>query len=259
MTEQFKPPPPSSHASILREDAVRRLSRSPHPYHRQKFELAYASELFSSAVPLNKPFRSRETTEDEGQDGQTRVSEGFRESTNSDSGTEADDEHFLKGLPAPKLRPPKGLRGGDGLLSSTSSPLLSPAILNDVFQGRLGSSVKTILSSDALEESDVRKAVDAFRHKRRIEIVRRVTESSIMGFVALILALNPEVRELAYMWKTGNSLVIHIVDRANEPRIILPTARHSIPHRCIPPSTITPHKSSKTFQSSTSLNSSSIF
>ena len=41
----------------------------------------------------------------------------------SDSGTEADDEHFLKGLPAPRSKLHKGLRGMNEVLSGVSTPL----------------------------------------------------------------------------------------------------------------------------------------
>lgn len=248
MAEQLKSSLPQSYASTLRDDAVRRLSRSPHPYHKQKSELPYASERFSSSGSPNIAFWPAGIQDDEEQESQTTISERYRESTNSDSGTEADDEHFLKGLPAPRLRPPKGLRGIDGSLSGTSTPLLSSAIVDDVGYGRLQSSIKRALSHEDLNERDVRKAVESFRHGRRIEIVRRVTESSILGFVGIILCFNPEVRELVSLWKKGNALECCIADRANCSRTLLPSARHNIAYYCLSITVITIHKSSTSME-----------
>ncbi|KAI1328762.1 hypothetical protein F5Y16DRAFT_367850 [Xylariaceae sp. FL0255] len=78
------------------QDSVRLLSRSPHPYHRQRSDLLEPTSRYL--------LRERTPT--------------------SDSGTEADDEHFLKGLPAPR-RLHKGLRTHSGL----ATPLLTPPIL----------------------------------------------------------------------------------------------------------------------------------
>jgi hypothetical protein len=258
MAEQLKSPLPQSHASTLREDGLRRLSRSPHPYQKQKSELPYASERFSLAGPPNRTLLSAGVNHDEERDRQTTVSEWYRESTNSDSGTEADDEHFLKGLPAPRLRPPKGLRGVDGSLSGTSTPVFSPAIGDDLVYGRLGSALKRTLSPEVLSEKDVRKAVETFRHNQRIEIVRRVTESSILGFVGVILCLNPEVRELVSVWKRGMALPTSLRGRADHFRIILPDAHRSFPCCSIPFAVVTPHKSATALESTTSFGNSGL-
>jgi hypothetical protein len=259
MAEQLKPPLPPSHASTLREDSVRRLSRSPHPYHRQKSELANASERFSAIPPPNRPFRSAASTDHEAPDSQAMVSEGGRESTNSDSGSEADDEHFLKGLPAPRLRPPKGLRGADGSLSNTPSPLLSPAILDEAIQEGFGSSTRTSTSPEALNEKELQKAVEMLRQKRKVEIVRRVTESGILGFVAVILCLNPEVRELVSLWRKGKAQATSIAGQANYSRTVLPSSYHCFPRGCIPLPLTTPHKSPTAMESTTSSGNSDKF
>lgn len=128
---------------------------------------------------------------------------GYRESTNSDSGTEADDEHFLKGLPAPKLRPHKGLRGSDGSLSNSPSPLLSPAILDEDVQRMLGSGRTPSATAIALTQEEVRKSAEKLRRKRKVEIVRRATEAAILIFVGSILCMSYEVRELLQLWRRG--------------------------------------------------------
>ncbi|EHK26149.1 phosphatidate cytidylyltransferase [Trichoderma virens Gv29-8] len=102
------------------QHVLRALNRSPHPYHHQSSELPYPSDqLVSRGQRAASPKLSSLPT-------------FSKESTPaSDSGTDADDEHFLKGLPPPKLRPHKGLRGRNEVISGTSTPLLSPAVLQE--------------------------------------------------------------------------------------------------------------------------------
>ncbi|KAG0645369.1 Dolichol kinase sec59 [Hyphodiscus hymeniophilus] len=201
MPESLRPAHPPSHAKSLRDDSVRRLSRSPHPYHRQQFEIPHASERFiTNAPPTQSPLRSAHNTDDEEQEISRLASEGYREPANSDSGTEADDEHFLKGLPAPKLRPHKGLRGAEGAWSSTPSPLLSPAILDGDIQ-KIPTDPRWMTKPTALKEEDIRKAAERYRHKRRVEIARRATEATILVFVGAILGLNRDVRQVLKLWK----------------------------------------------------------
>ncbi|TVY27182.1 Dolichol kinase [Lachnellula hyalina] len=200
MPEHLKPSQPQSHTQKLRGDALRRLSRSPHPYHRQKVDSPQALERFSSyAPPTQSPLRSRHNTDDEDQYIRA-YSPGYNASTNSDSGTEADDEHFLKGLPAPKIRPHKGLRALDGSLSGSPSPLLSPALLDGDTQ-KEGYLNRATLPSTSLKEFDAQKIAEKLRHKRRVEVIRRVTEAGILAAVAGLLCLNPEVRQLIWLWR----------------------------------------------------------
>jgi hypothetical protein len=203
MPELLKPTQPLSHAQTLREEAGRRLSRSPHPYHRQQFELPYSSERFSSnAPPPRSPLRSTQNTDDEGQENIRSPAVGYRES-NSDSGTEADDEHFLKGLPAPKIRPHKGLRNADGSPSSSPSPLLSPVIFEEDVQRIPGYLRKASAALAAQNEEDAAKVSEKLRRKRKVEVVRRVTEVAILIFVGGILCLHRDVRDLMRSWKRG--------------------------------------------------------
>jgi hypothetical protein len=203
MPEKLKPTTlQQSHAQNLRDDAHRRLSRSPHPYFRQKFELAHASEGFPlTTTPTQSQLRSTQPEDEDERNGPRPQSWSYRESTNSDSGTEADDEHFLKGLPAPKLRPHKGLRGLEGSLSSTPSPLLSPAILDED-----PAKVRNYLrkaSATILDEADVRKAAEKLRHKRKVEVLRRATEGVILLLVGSMLCFDLDVRKILRLWRRG--------------------------------------------------------
>jgi hypothetical protein len=203
MPEQLNPAPlQQSHAQNSRDDALRRLSRSPHPYFRQKFELAHGSErLSTNTPPTQSRLRSTQSTDDEEQVESRPQSQSYRESTNSDSGTEADDEHFLKGLPAPKLRPHKGLRGVERSLSSSPSPLLSPAIF-DEDPAKVQSYLRRP-SATTLDDRDVRKAAAKLRQKRRVEVLRRATEGAILLWGASILCLDFDVRKLLRLWRRG--------------------------------------------------------
>jgi hypothetical protein len=205
MPESLKPlQPQQSHAQNLRNGAVRKLSRSPHPYHRQRFEIRDASERLEFPSANKTPPRSKYNTDDESID-RTPLSAGYCESTPSDSGTEADDEHFLKGLPAPKSRPHKGLRALDGV-SASPSPLPSPALLETDLKKALGYLPKTSATSTSVSrENAIRKAADKIRNRRKVEIVRRASETGILGFVAGLLCIHPEVRNLIWLWRRGNS------------------------------------------------------
>jgi hypothetical protein len=253
MAEQIKSPRPQSHASTLREDAVRRLSRSPHPYHKQNSEIPYAFERFSLAESLSRSSSVADITADGKRESPTSGSDQYRESTNSDSGTEADDEHFLKGLPAPRLRPAKGLRGADGSISGTSTPISPQVIGDEVLYGRLGYAIKKALSPEDLTEKEVRKAVETFRRNRRIEIVRRVTEGGILAFIGIILYLNPEVRRIISIFRTGkHQIKIFCTKLTNRTRIILPRPHHIISHGLISATVIMAHKSTTSLEATNS-------
>ncbi|KAI1076325.1 hypothetical protein F5B20DRAFT_333275 [Whalleya microplaca] len=156
-------------------DALSLLSRSPHPYHRQNFELLHPSDSFTSKpFPLPFPSASREPT------------------TSSDSGTEADDEHFLKGLPAPR-RLHKGLRGRNEVLSGTSTPIPSPALLEE--EGRkLSFTSKT----EAPLGKELRSPADRLR--RRKEAIRRLSELLIISFLGALVYTNPRVQPVLHSW-----------------------------------------------------------
>ncbi|KAM0307220.1 hypothetical protein ACHAO8_010514 [Botrytis cinerea] len=163
----------------------------------------------SSGAPASpSPLRSAQNTDDELYNG-VRVtidgsSNGYIESTNSDSGTEADDEHFLKGLPAPRTKPHKGLRGVDGSMSSTPSPLLSPAILDDEIRWKESGRIRsTMPTSKIVTKEEQRKLIEKFKQRRKIEIVRRTTEACLLCFVGGIIYQSQGVKEILYLWKNA--------------------------------------------------------
>ncbi|KAI9812816.1 MAG: hypothetical protein M1832_000332 [Thelocarpon impressellum] len=162
----------------------RRMSRSPHPYHRRGPRLTDAdgsipggdleeTQYLPSPSPTPSPYdteldgAAHEAADD------TRRLKAARSS--SDSGTEADDEglSFLKGLPAPPTKPRKGLRDERGMEASGGpSPLLTPAYLSD--SGRRYSAELRHHPTDAtgvetLGGTEARKKVESLRKRRRSE------------------------------------------------------------------------------------------
>lgn len=176
MPEHLDPPP---------QDALRLLSRSPHPYHRQHSELLEPSDRLTYATLGRDRLNA-----------QSISSSVSREITpSSDSGTEADDEHFLKGLPAPR-RSRKGLRGRNEVLSGTSTPIPSPAVLEE--EGRR-------ISYNMKKEESIGKRPQspADRARRRKEIVRRSTELLLIGFLGVVICTNAHVQPILRRWNRG--------------------------------------------------------
>ncbi|KAI0379848.1 hypothetical protein F5Y04DRAFT_258472 [Hypomontagnella monticulosa] len=171
-----EPLDPSEH------DALRLLSRSPHPYHRQH------SELLDPSDHLTYKLYPRDRL-----DSLLRLPSASREVTpSSDSGTEADDEHFLKGLPAPR-RLRKGLRGRNEALSGTSTPIPSPALLEE--EGRR---LSINLKKESLQGNRLQSTADRIR--RRKEIIRRSTELLIIGFLGVVVCTNTPVQQILCRW-----------------------------------------------------------
>ncbi|KAI0525713.1 hypothetical protein F5B22DRAFT_591254, partial [Xylaria bambusicola] len=140
-------------------DKLRSLSRSPHPYHRQISELLEPSSCYSTKRQSPPP---------------------------TDSGTEADDEHYLKGLPAPR-RLHKGLRGRNEASSGASTPYLAP---HDEEEIRLALNAKKDRSAPSQTSALVS---DKLRKKRTKEIIRRLAELLIIGILGLCVQANTRV------------------------------------------------------------------
>ncbi|KFY86217.1 hypothetical protein V500_07790 [Pseudogymnoascus sp. VKM F-4518 (FW-2643)] len=182
------------------KDALRALSRSPHPYHRHNPELRRARHNLSSASSRDHSPRPTSSSESYPIDGPILHSEDrYRHSTDSDSGTEADDEHFLLGLPAPRSRPRKGLRGLERSSSSSPSPALSLVDLQQAArqQEYISDVLKTLKNE---EEQRSREAWAKFRATRKKEVLRRVLEIVLLlGLGQIVYSGNGRVT--ASLWK----------------------------------------------------------
>ena len=164
----------------------RHLSRSPHPYHRR------GSKLFDGD---NTATGNAESFQ------QTRRW-GMTPKSSSDSGTEADDEStgLLKGLPAPPTRARKGLRGirsNDGSPDSGSAldqPWLSQ---QKIRPQHTGGGVTDRIDAETLE------ALRKTAKRRRVAILRRLSETVLLLAVGVAVFARSEVRVAACVWKRG--------------------------------------------------------
>ncbi|KAF2630712.1 hypothetical protein BU25DRAFT_386794 [Macroventuria anomochaeta] len=171
--------------------------RSPHPYLRHRAGLSNAqtpSENSSNNASASRtpPRPSDRTISDEDR----RKRRKRNSQSPSESGTEADDEgyQFVKALPAPPLRPRKGLRDSQGLREEGLSPLLTPAqIEEEVRKYSEGYFQEKQDESQAGEAPPTDKEAKAARQKytkrRRNEVVRRTTETALLAGIGL-LAVN---------------------------------------------------------------------
>lgn len=182
---------PATGKENLRTQKTQRWSRSPHPYHRRK-----------GTIPDGTFISERQGNQDTAFSPRTRINEkgtsafqndgAIRRQNNtppSESGTEADDESgaILKELPAPPIRWRKGLRDAEG--EETASPLLTPSYLDDdekrlaiERQFRRRSSTQSPLLTD----EETLKIREKFTQRRRAELLRRISETAIMGFVGCV-------------------------------------------------------------------------
>ncbi|KAI0167166.1 hypothetical protein GGR52DRAFT_557198 [Hypoxylon sp. FL1284] len=201
------------------QSELRLLSRSPHPYHHQNSDLLDPSDHLAYKSPANprstRPVRhstSREIT------------------PSSDSGTEADDEHFLKGLPAPR-RWRKGLRGRNEVLSGTSTPIPSPALLEE--EG--GRPYYNLKREPHLTAKKPRDPAEALRRRR--ELVRRFTELLIIGSLGTAVRTNPHVQPIWLRWNrelyAGMAVSASLV-LLYPLRLVMWAYRHRTPSRRLP-------------------------
>jgi len=214
----LQPPGASSQlASDAEEERehLRILTRSPHPYHRQRSEILEPSDrLLYAATALDA----------------TVISFAKDSTPASESGTEADDEHFLKGLPAPKQRLHKGLRGRNEPLSGSSTPLLSPAVLEE--EGRKSSPGPT----HGLLDRDKRALAE--KSRRRKELIRRSMEVLLLACQAGLVASNQDVQPFLQLYRRGKAYcVMHIVAAAKFTvcRTIHAALDILCPRRCVSP------------------------
>ncbi|GAO15206.1 hypothetical protein UVI_02007020 [Ustilaginoidea virens] len=185
------------------QDALRAMSRTPHPYHHPSSELPHAAERFNTdahaPASLHVDFQARQQRTS-AHSSPTAFPSFLKDSAPcSDSGTEADDEHFLKGLPAPKARLHKGLRDGNEPISSPTTPLPSPAILDH-------EQIRAM--SDKLSSRHVPARKRGFELLRRNRIlVRRATEAGIVVSLGYVVVTSPHVSPLFRVWRKASSSV----------------------------------------------------
>lgn len=157
------------------QDRLRTMSRSPHPYHHQSADLPDPSHRLG--VPRQAGF-SKES------------------SPGSESGTEADDEHILKGLPAPKAKLHKGLRGRNEVFSGASTPNQSQ-LFEHAFSPE---SAKTKPTRPIQHQN---RTIDIARRNKNL--VRRIAEVLIVLALSTMVVTNRLVLPVARFWRHGRS------------------------------------------------------
>ena len=211
---------PQAQAALLKATALEnnhadrapRLSRSPHPYSKQQGDVlqdngnvaaCLPNAVVSSRVIDSSPsFEKNEHTYFDADNRKRRKGS----SSPSDSGTEADDERgrsSLLGLPAPPIRPRKGLKGPNRL--GTESPLLTPSYL-DAESRRLDLKARSkrrgSLQGQICTDEETVKIRQKFTQKRRAELTRRVSETILMGAIGFI-ACSSDSGWLLRLWAGG--------------------------------------------------------
>lgn len=188
---------------INQEENLRLLSRSPHPYHRQKWELLEPSDrVVGRAVSTLSPHNSDDVRE------QILPVPGFAKdsSAGTDSGTEADDENYVKRLPAPRARLHKGLRGRPEALSGSGTPVLTPTTAECDLDG-------FTLRNKGISKEDQKKRL-ANNAKRKKEVIRRGAEVLILSALGRLVFSNPTVRSFVAACRNGelacNILPTHV-------------------------------------------------
>ncbi|KAL1964615.1 hypothetical protein VTN77DRAFT_6789 [Rasamsonia byssochlamydoides] len=201
INETAPSPSPSSSTSLHHEtpipDQWRPFSRSPHPYHRKSSRLLEQPGELPSAENGNTS-------------GQMPIWMMTPPRTSSDSGTEADDEStgFLRGLPAPPVRPRKGLRTTAGTTPPDDPALwLANNLPWSLFVRSPSRSSRGSSGEESYRNSSALRREVTVR-KRRNEVLRRLVETALLVFTGVVVFLREDVRLLALSWH--RELLAHV-------------------------------------------------
>lgn len=187
-------------------DQERKLSRSPHPYHRRGMSLLNAQDQ-----------------DEEHRQPSDKGNELLCGISSSESGTEADDERgrFLKGLPAPLLRSHKGLRDTPFEDSTAQpSPSASPPLIGSNDQQPV-SQVRAKHGTWILDEGAAEQTTrEKYTKRKRSEVVRRTTETLLFFAVGLVASFDHLSENVLLAYGSGesgymHSFVLHLTSYSN--------------------------------------------
>ena len=143
-----------------------------------------------------QPLRTKSNGRNEPTQSISHPNDVVKRGIDSESGTEADDEHFLLGLPASRSKKtPKGL---ERTTSNTTNSGMS-----DEHDGLLAPK-----SGKNGKERQARTIMDAISRKRTIELLRRISEVGLLGGLGCIVYSGDE-HEGARLWRTGMRIKPH--------------------------------------------------
>lgn len=196
-------------------ELLEQFRRSPHPYLRHGGDICStqptSARTSRNASRIRTPLRPSDRTisDEDGRKRRKRASQ-----SPSESGTEADDEGYglVKALPAPPLRPRKGLRdvqnSGPG---GAASPLLTPTPFDDegrrytkeYFEEKREGSVRGEASPT---DEEAKAARQKYLKRRRNELVRRATETVLLAGISILAVRGCGCWDKLLEWHRGGCL-----------------------------------------------------
>lgn len=145
-------------------------------------------------VTAAQPLRSISNGTNEPSQSIAHPNDRLKRCIDSESGTEADDEHFFLGAPASRTKHKKELKQLERTISATSATGLS----NEQDGTNKGKSAK----GTKVEEK--RTIMEAFSRRRRIELLRRVSEVGLLAGLGCIVYSGDNQKQ-GKIWKMGMS------------------------------------------------------
>lgn len=186
--------------SVTPPDALRPFSRSPHPYHRTSI-----SRTTGTSTDTDNPSAAAAAAQTDRLHPAPPPPPWSK--TPSDSGTEADDEStgILKGLPAPPSRSRKGLSRVEDSTDPWVPELLPwPALVRSKARGLS----RGALGGDGTAVGGATGGKERFSQEKRVEVLRRLLEVALLVSVGVVVVRPADVREIAWVWRKGMTLII---------------------------------------------------
>lgn len=185
-------------------------TRTPRPYHHEANEIQQdrghgSRDTFQERNSL----KDAETLRNQRQYRKDDSQSGEVSPTSSESGTEADDErpNYVKALPAPHLRPRKGLKTGE----LNEDTLLTPSQLDDegrrLSQEYFGYQPK----KDETSAENQKEGQDKFLRRRLAEFARRSSEVALTIVIALTVLYGAGVFAKARQWRWELASYVFII------------------------------------------------
>ncbi|KAF2759247.1 hypothetical protein EJ05DRAFT_499662 [Pseudovirgaria hyperparasitica] len=200
---------PQDHEEVDPE-ALRFFNRSPHPYHRRSASIDAVDRPDDLSTSLDEGTSPQHTGSRERarRPGCLEWTTQFKTPhSSSDSGSEADDESYsvFRALPAPPIKPRKGLRDLAGELDGSNTPLLSPAQVDEdgqkyetsYFQLRRGGIKQSLVDEEAIA------ARKRYVKRRRAEMLRRTTEVGLNAVIGVIVIRGITVSQTIHTWHSA--------------------------------------------------------
>jgi hypothetical protein len=214
MVQEPEPPDAQLEPPTASEiETLELFRRSPHPYHRRRYEVGSLQRCAESSS--NDFLRTTLQPSNRASEEEDSRNSRKQPQSPSESGTEADDEgySFIKALPAPPLRLHKGLRGGgrtDG--NGEATPLLTPSQVDE--EGRKLSAEyfrprkeRSRSGEPSPTDAEAKAARQKYLKRRRNEVVRRTTETALLGAIGILSVTGCGYWEQLLQRHRGGSMV----------------------------------------------------